>query len=195
MRKQVVIAGLTGLFTTATLLTGGIIIPTEQAAFAREIKKPSKQSLKIKGKITNISQKAKTIALASKEKSFFLIKFNEQTELKEMASTKELKTGEAVLIHYTTAGEENIAVSIEKAFVKLPAGVTKIKTDELAQRIKNDKNLVIIDARPPAKYAEAHIPSALSIPYAKLAKMKEKGAQLLDKYKGSQLVFYCGGPT
>ncbi len=195
MKKRALTAGLTGLFTATMLLAGGITPVTEGTAFAQETQKVAEKPLKIKGKITNISQKAKTIALANKQKSFFLIKFNDKTKLKDIASTKELNPGEAVLVRYKTAGEENIALAIEKAFVKLPKGVTKIKTDELAQRLKNDKDLVIIDARPPAKYAEAHIPSARSIPYVQLAKMGEKGSQLFNKYKGKQLIFYCGGPT
>ncbi len=195
MKKSFVTAGLIGLFTATIFLPGCTVASNQKATLTQQEQKAPEESLKIKGKITNISQKAKTIALANKQKSFFLIKFDEQTVLKDIASTKELSTGEAILVRYKIAGEENIALSIEKALVKLPKGVTKITTDELAQRIKNNNDIVIIDARPPAKYAEAHIASALSIPYAKLAKMGEKGAQLLDKYKDRQLIFYCGGPT
>ena len=195
MKKGVLKAGLMSLLAVNLLLAGNIMQPTEGFVFAAETQKAQAEMQKVKGKITNISQKAKTIALAKKDKSFFLLKFSDDTTLKGVASTKEFKVGEAIFVHYTTVGGENIASSLEKAIVKLPKGVTEIKTDELAKLIESDKNLVIIDARPPVKYGEGHIASAISIPFSKLVKMKDNGSQLFDKYKDKQLVFYCGGPT
>jgi predicted sulfurtransferase len=198
MKKGVLKAGLMSLLAVNLLLVGNIMQPIEGFegfVFAAETEKAKAEMQKVKGKITNISQKAKTIALAKKDKSFFLLKFSDDTTLKGVASTKEFKVGEAIFVHYTTVGGENIASSLEKAIVKLPKGVTEIKTDELAKLIESDKDLVIIDARPPVKYGEAHIASAISIPFSKLVKMGDDGSQLFDKYKDKQLVFYCGGPT
>ena len=195
MKKGVLKAGLMSLLAVNLLLAGNIMQPIEGVVFAAETEKAQAEMQKVKGKITNISQKAKTIALAKKDKSFFLLKFSDDTTLKGVASTKEFKVGEAIFVHYTTVGGENIASSLEKAIVKLPKGVTEIKTDELAKLIESDKDLVIIDARPPVKYGEGHIASAISIPFSKLVKMGDDGSQLFDKYKDKQLVFYCGGPT
>lgn len=195
MKKGVLKAGLTSLLAVNLLLAGNIMQPTEGFVFAAETQKAQAEMQKVKGKITNISQKAKTIALSKSDQSFFLLKFSDDTTLKGAASTKEFEVGEAILVHYTTVGDENVATSIEKAIVKLPKGVKEIKTDELAKLMESDKNLVIVDARPPIKYAESHIPSSVSIPFSKLVKMGDDGSQLFDKYKDKQLVFYCGGPT
>ena len=195
MKKGVLKAGLTSLLAVNILLAGNIMQPTEGIVFAAETQNNKAEMQKVKGKITNISQKAKTIALSKKDKSFFLLKFSDDTTLKGVASTKEFKVGEAIFVHYTTVGGENLASSLEKALVKLPKGVTEIKTDELAKLIESDKSLVIVDARPPVKYDESHIASSVSIPFSKVIKMGDKGSQLFDKYKDKQLVFYCGGPT
>jgi predicted sulfurtransferase len=149
----------------------------------------------VKGSITNISQKAKTIALSKSDKSFFLLKFSDDTKLSGVASTKEFSEGEAILVKYITVNGENIATSLEKALVKLPEGLKEIKTEELTELLNSQKDLLVVDARPYTKYAESHIPGAISIPYSKLIKMGDDGAKLLEKYKDRQLIFYCGGAT
>ncbi len=195
MKKGVLKVGLSSLLAVNLLLAGNVLPPTTGMVFAAETEKAQAEVQKVKGKITNISQKAKTIALSKKDKSFFLLKFSDATLLKGVESTKQFKVGEAIIVNYTTENGENIATSLEKAIVKLPKGVSEIKTDELAKLVAENKDLVIVDARPPAKYGESHIPSSISIPFSKLTKMGDKGATLLDKYKDKQLVFYCGGPT
>lgn len=195
MKKGVLKVGLSSLLAVNLLLAGNILTPPTGVVFAAETQKAQAEVQKVKGKITNISQKAKTIALSKKDKSFFLLKFNDSTILKGVKSTKEFKAGEAIVVTYTTENGENIATSLEKALVKLPKGVSQIKTDELAQLMTKNKDLVIIDARPPSRYAEGHIASAVSIPFSKLTKMGDNGATLFDKYKDKHLVFYCGGPT
>lgn len=197
MKKTVVKLGLCALLATNLLVMGNPVTGDNALVFAADSKavQAPKEALKVKGKITNISQKAKTIALAKKDKSFFLVKFTDDTELKGVESSKEFKVGEAIVIHYTTDNGENIATSLEKALIKLPAGLQEIKTKELVSLIADNKDLLVIDARPPVKYAESHIPGAISIPYSKLVKMGDDGAQLLAKHKDRQLVFYCGGPT
>jgi predicted sulfurtransferase len=197
MKKTVLKLGLCTLLATNLLILSEAVPGVEGFAFAADAPKVVKkaEAQKVKGKITNISQKAKTIALAKKDKSFFLLKFSDETKLKGVKSTKEFKVGEAIVVNYTIANGENTAVSLEKALVKLPKGIKEIKTKELAELLTSKKNLVVVDARPGAKYAESHIPGAISIPYSKLLKKGDDGAKLLEKYKDRQLVFYCGGAT
>ena len=195
MKKVVLKAGLSTLLAMNLFFAGDIILPVQGVSFAAEAQKAQAEAQVIKGKITNISQKAKTIALENKDNSFFILKFSDDTILKGAESAKDFDVDEAISVHYTTVNGENIAISLEKAIVKLPEGVTEIKTDELVKQIETNKNLVIVDARPPIVYAEGHLAGAVSIPLSKLAKMGDDGAQLLDKYKDKQLVFYCGGPT
>jgi rhodanese-related sulfurtransferase len=66
---------------------------------------------------------------------------------------------------------------------------------ELAELLKNNKDVIVIDSRPGIRYEESHIPGAISIPYSQLLKKGDDGAKLLEKYKDKQLVFYCGGNT
>lgn len=197
MKNGILQLGLCGLLTANLLLVGDSLLYSGPLAQATEGVKAetTKKHQKTKGKITNISQKAKTIALSKKDKSFFLLKFNEETTLKGVQSSKEFKVGEAVVVEYVTINGENIAKSLKKAIVKLPKGVKEIKTDELSELLQEGKQLALIDARPPAKYAESHIAEAISIPYAKIVKKGDDASKLLEKYKDRQLVFYCGGPT
>jgi predicted sulfurtransferase len=195
MKKGILKVGLSSLLAVNLFLAGDYISPSQGISFAAETQKAQAEAQVIKGKITNISQKAKTIALENKDNSFFLLKFSDSTLLKGVESTNEFTEGEAIVVHYSTVGGENIANSLEKAIVKLPEGVSEIKTDELAKMMETNKDLVIIDARPPSVFAEGHIASSVSIPLSKLAKMGDDGAQLFEKYKDKQLVFYCGGST
>ena len=197
MKKTVLKLGLSALLATNLFILSEAMPGVEGFAFAADAPKVATQAeaQKVKGKITNISQKAKTIALAKKDKSFFLLKFSDETKLKGVKSTKEFKVGEAIIVNYTTANGENTAVSLEKALVKLPKGIKEIKTKELAELLTSKKDLVVVDARPAIKYAESHIPGSISIPFSKLIKMGDDGAKLLEKYKDRQLVFYCGGTT
>jgi predicted sulfurtransferase len=197
MKRSVLRLGLSGLLAANLLLVGNAFLPADGVLFtAGEARaEAAKEMQKVKGKITNISQKAKTIALSKKDKSFFLVKFSDDTTLKGVKSSKEFKVGEAIIVNYNTVNGENIATSLAKALVKLPKGTTEIKTDALAKMLMEGKDLVVVDARPPVKYGESHIAGAVSVPFSKLTKMGDDGAKLLEKYKDKQLVFYCGGPT
>jgi predicted sulfurtransferase len=197
MKKTILKLGLSALLVTNLLILTEAVPGVGGIAFAAEAAKTVQpaDAQSAKGKITNISQKAKTIALTMKDNSFFLVKFTDQTELKGVTSTKEFKADEAIAVKYTTVNGENIAISLEKVLVKLPTGVKQIDTVELAELLKNNKDLVVIDSRPGVRYEESHIPGAISIPYSQLLKKGDDGAKLLEKYKDKQLVFYCGGNT
>jgi predicted sulfurtransferase len=197
MKKTVLKLGLSALLATNLLVLAETVPGFNGVVFAADATKVAMpaEAKGIKGKISNISQKAKTIALSNKDASFFLVKFTDETELKGVASTKEFKEGEAIIVKYTVANGENIATSLEKALVKLPKGLKEIKTNELVDLLKSNKDLVVVDSRPKVKYDESHIRGAISIPYSKLVKMGDDGAKLLDKYKDRQLAFYCGGST
>ena len=54
------------------------------------------------------------------------------------------------------------------------------------------KGVMIIDSRPyKPKYAEGHIPTAVSIPDSQFDKMTDQ----LPEDKNTLLIFYCGGST
>ena len=63
----------------------------------------------------------------------------------------------------------------------------QIDRDELAQRIQAG-DVIVIDVRPDAEYANAHIAGARSIPIERLA------ANMHDLPDGVEVVAYCRGP-
>jgi predicted sulfurtransferase len=197
MKKTVLKLGLSALLAANVLVLGEAVPGINGFALAADTAKVEMpgDAQTVKGSITNISQKAKTIALTKSDQSFFLLKFSDETKLSGVASTKELAEGEAIIVKYTTVNGENIATSLEKALVKLPEGLKEIKTKELSELLAGKNNPLVIDSRPYVKYAESHIPGAISVPYSELVKLGDDGAKLLEKYKDRQLVFYCGGAT
>ena len=150
---------------------------------------------RIKGKVKAVSNKAKTLSVAVKGKGVVLLKFNGATEFVNFKKTKEIKPPTAVVVKYKTVGPDKVATYIKKALVKLPSGVTEIKTDEVAALVAKGPvagNYCLIDARPAKIASAAHIPTAISIPVNLL---KEKGKKLLPCDKDKLVIFYCGGPT
>ena len=197
MKKTFLKLALSALLIPSALVVSETCILTASVVMAADTPQATvpAESKTIKGKITNISQKAKTIVLSGKDSEFSLLKFTDKTTLKGADSITDFKEDEAIIAIYTQAGGENIATSLEKDVVKLPEGIQEIKTDELAGLIASDKNVVIIDARPDVKYDEGHIPGAVSIPFSKLVAMGDDGAQLFTPFQDKQLIFYCGGST
>ena len=151
--------------------------------------------LKVKGQVKAVSNKAKTLSLNVKDKGIMLFKFNDATKFINFTKTKEIKYPTAVVVKYKTEGPDNMAISIKKALVSLPKGVTEIKTDEVVALVDKGPdagNYFLVDARPATVASAGHIPSAVSIPVNVLGK---KGAELLPSDKSKLLIFYCGGPT
>jgi hypothetical protein len=60
---------------------------------------------KITGKITNISQKAKTIALENSSTNFFLLQFTDKTAFKNNESIKDFGVTESITAEYKNEGE------------------------------------------------------------------------------------------
>ncbi len=194
MKKTILKIGLAALLAANAWIPGETLPAGTKPALAAEPAKTTAaaETTTIQGKISNISQKAKSIALATADGQFFLLKFTDATTFSGEAT--DFKEDEAIIAKYTVTGGENIATSIEKDLIKLPEGVEEIKTEALAKLVGEGK-AIIVDSRPAPKYDEGHIPGAISIPLAKLMAAGEEGAKLLAPYQDRQLVFYCGGST
>ena len=166
-------------------------------AGAKDSSQPAAQSeiLEIKGQVKAVSNKAKTISLEVTGKGVVILKFTDATEFINAESGKDIEPPTGVIVKYKKVGSDNVATSITKALVKLPAGVVEIKTDELASLVEKgliDGKYCLVDSRPAKIAAAAHIPTAISIPVDLL---KEEGEKLLPSDKDKVIVFYCGGPT
>jgi hypothetical protein len=153
------------------------------------------QVVEIKGDVKAVSNKARTVSVTVPGKGIVMVKFDDATELVNFKKVKEIEPPTVVQVKYKTVGPDNIATYIKKAIVELPAGVTEIKTDELAALVTKGPaagNYCLIDSRPARIAAGEHIPTAASIPVTLL---EEKGEKALPCAKDKLLIFYCGGPT
>ncbi|MCL7489031.1 MAG: rhodanese-like domain-containing protein [Desulfobulbaceae bacterium] len=142
------------------------------------------------GKIIGKSNKAKTISIEvgkGDQAKTMMVKFDDKTTGLEFAAP-----GEAAIINWEERGDDKFATVIKPKLASLPEGVSEIKTDELSNLVKSSADIMIIDSRPASRYAQAHLPGAVSIP---AEDMKTKAAETLPKEKDKLLVFYCGGPT
>ena len=141
-----------------------------------------------KGKVLGMSKKAKTITVQDKKLGNVMIKFNDATKGLEFA-----KKGEAAIVKFKVVGDDKVATIVKPKLAKLPKGVSEIKPEDLAKIIDAGSDYLLIDSRPAKPYAAGHIPTAISVPVAKL---EEKFASILPMdNKDKLLLFYCGGPT
>jgi hypothetical protein len=142
----------------------------------------------ITGKVLGVSKKAKAITVET-PKGSVMIKFDETTAGMEHAAA-----GEAAIIKFRLEGKNKVATEVKPKLATLPPGVTEITTQELIALSGNpEADYVLVDSRPAARYAEAHIPGAISIP---VEKMSELAPTLLPQdSKDKLLILYCGGPT
>jgi rhodanese-related sulfurtransferase len=63
-----------------------------------------------------------------------------------------------------------------------------VSREELARRLQDGDNLVVLDVRPAAEYAASHLPGAVSIPVAELRR------RLAELPVDREIVAYCRGP-
>jgi len=186
--KTLFLLGIIALFT----FTGCTAEKTQTATAVKPtaVKAAPQADNVFKGKIAGKSNKAKTISITvgkgDKAKTVML-KFDEATKGLEFA-----KKGEAAIVKYEVKGKDKFATVVKPKLAKLPPGVTEIKTEELSELYESGTDMVVIDSRPAGRYAQAHLPNAISIPVPKLKKEKET---VLPANKEQLLVLYCGGPT
>ena len=63
-----------------------------------------------------------------------------------------------------------------------------VTREELARRLQDGDDLVVLDVRPAAEYAAGHLPGAVSIPVAELRR------RLAELPADREIVAYCRGP-
>ncbi len=142
----------------------------------------------IKGKVLGVSKKAKAISVET-AKGPVMIKFDQATAGMEHAAA-----GEAAIIEYRIEGQNKIAIEIKPKLATLPTGVSEITPQELIALLGNhESDYVLVDSRPAARFAEAHIASAISIPVEKMGELAP--TMLPQDSKDKLLILYCGGPT
>jgi rhodanese-related sulfurtransferase/DNA-binding transcriptional ArsR family regulator len=107
-------------------------------------------------------------------------------------------------VHYRLAGPEvfelwrtlrTLAASrlaeVERLAVAYLGGrddLEPVTREELARRLKDGDDLVVLDVRPAAEYAAGHLPGAVSIPVGELRR------RLAELPADREVVAYCRGP-
>lgn len=143
-----------------------------------------------KGKIVGKSNKAKTISIEvgkGDKAQTMMVRFDDKTKGLEHA-----EKDEAAIITWEMRGSDKFATVIKPKLAQLPEGITEIGVEELFTLISGGTSFTLADARPKARYDQAHLPGAVSIPVPAL---KEKKEAVLPPDKNKLLVFYCGGYT
>ncbi len=191
--KKILMKGLVPLAASVLMLATSPIMPTwvvgSSVASAAQV---VKQGNVYKGKVVGVSKKAKTISItvgSGKKAKTMMVKFNDDTKGIEHA-----RKGHASIIKFKTVGTDKIATVIKPKMAKLPKGTVEMQPNELAALINkgNKGSYFLADARPGKRFAEGSIPTAVSIP---VAKMKKEGAKLLPADKNKMVIFFCGGVT
>jgi rhodanese-related sulfurtransferase len=111
---------------------------------------------------------------------------------------------EGTSVHYRLAGPEvfelwrtlrTLAASrlaeverLTAAYLGARDELEPLTREELARRLQDGDNLVVLDVRPAAEYAAGHLPGAVSIPVAELRR------RLAELPADREVVAYCRGP-
>jgi rhodanese-related sulfurtransferase len=111
---------------------------------------------------------------------------------------------EGTSVHYRLAGPEvfelwrtlrTLAASrlaeverLAAAYLGARDELEPVTREELARRLQDGDNLVVLDVRPAAEYAAGHLPGAVSIPVAELRR------RLAELPADREVVAYCRGP-
>ncbi len=189
--KKTLIRLLPVLVIAAFITTGcNQATKTGGAKMAKPAAQAKKAKNVYKGKIAGKSNKAKTISITvgkGKAMKTMMVKFNDATKGVEHAVK-----GRAAIIKFKMVGKDKVATMIKPKIAKLPAGVTQISPDEVAKQLAAGAKIALVDSRPPARFHEGSIPTAIN---ASVGAMKKKAAKLLPPNKDIQLVFFCGGVT
>lgn len=143
------------------------------------------------GTIKSRSGKAKTIQVTI-DGRMQVVKYTPETTVKNVPDIKSLQEPMPVRVHYKTVGDDLVATEI---VVKPKMEVPKeqlMSTEELEKLValgSEKGGYTLVDSRPGIKYKAEHIPTAISIPFPMMEKMKYK----LPEDKNRLLIFYCEG--
>lgn len=175
------------------LLAGGCTASKDaEVAKAPAVQQDTQKSeqLVYEGEVAGVSERAKTLSITvgkGDQAKVMMVKFDDKTK-----GVNQAAKGRPVKVAYEMRGSDAFATDVQLKLAKLPPGVEEIKTSELQKLVKDNAPVFLVDSRPTARYDQAHLPGAHSIP---LPVLEKKQAEVLPKDKNLMLVFYCGGIT
>lgn len=146
----------------------------------------------MRGSLENFSMASQTLQLdvgTHKE----IIRFEDDVAIQNLKDIEELKLykGKGFRINYVERKGEKHAVLITRFDIlqTIQSG-DKLTRDEFRKFLADNKNVMVLDARPPEPYQEAHIPGAKLLPAPAFDKFQ---AQVLPLDKATPMVVYCVG--
>lgn len=143
------------------------------------------------GSVKSVTHTARSIAVEVAGKGVVVFKFDGATQFKNATSANDIIADEVVTVDFTRVGAESLAKAVTKLIAPPPPGVTRVAAAELQKLLKTGgESFALIDSRPAGRYAQGHLPGALSIP---LNELEKEGEKLLPTDRAKTLVFYCGG--
>ena len=107
-------------------------------------------------------------------------------------SLRAIKKGHEVRVAYVEGanGVKSIGEISIKPAMKVPAE-KQLKVEQVEKLVSGKEKYTLVDARPPLKFQDGSIPTAINIPFPAFQKNLDK----LPKDKGELLVYFCAGVT
>jgi hypothetical protein len=140
------------------------------------------------GEFQSLSNKAKSFEVDIGEK-IQLVKFTPETQVENVETIKSLQKPVPVLVSYKQQGSDLVATQIKaKPVIKVPNDQL-LSVEDVENLLKQPGTYTLVDSRPPIRYQEGHIPTAINIPFGKMPNLVDN----LPKDKNRLLIFYCGG--
>jgi len=146
----------------------------------------------IRGSLENFSMASQTLQIdvgTHKE----ILRFEDDVAIKNLKDIEDLKLykGKGFRINYVEKKGEKHAVLITRFDIlqTIQTG-DKLSRDEFKKFLADNKNVLVLDSRPPEPYQEAHIPGAKLLPAPAFDKFQ---AQVLPQDKATPIVVYCVG--
>jgi hypothetical protein len=121
-----------------------------------------------------------------------VVKYTPETTVKNVPKIESLKPPISMRVHFKKVGSDLVATKIvAKPKMEVPKEQL-LSTEELVKLVAlgpKKGGYTLVDSRPGGKFKEGHIPTAISIPFPMMKKLKDK----LPKDKNQLLIFYCQG--
>jgi len=167
-------------------------LPTKSDESCLKCHQYDKQAGLFAGKLTDVSNKAKTIQLQI-GKEMEVIYFEDATVLKNAPAMNEIPKGESVRVVYHKKDGKNFAKEVEvKKGLKVPPEQLA-SVEEVAKLVAlgpEKGKYVLLDGRPMDMYNAGHIPTAKGMPFFAFDDLKDK---LLPEDKDVLQIYYCAG--
>jgi hypothetical protein len=107
-------------------------------------------------------------------------------------SLRDIKKGHEVRVAYTEAPNGTKTISELSIKPKMTVAAEKrMSVEGVEQLLSGQEKYTLIDARPPVKFQEGAIPTAINIPFPAFQKNLDK----LPQDKSELVVYYCAGVT